>query len=321
MANQINKIRRIRILASMLKEGEEVNVPKFVKLLKRDHEEISCEERTVRRDLKDLREKLHAPIEFCSERNCFYLARSWEMEAVVDEELTAIILSGKIAEAIVPNPLKSEIAEGMASHIATSGRGDLDEAALDSLIVASNTKVTISPAIFETIFNAWRQNEAINITYQKQDGSLSERLLDPLVVAYNNYIWYIKGFCHKNKRNQVFAIHRIVEASPSNSFYTPNNRLSESVRANGLFDYPRIKNVKVRCHKDTKGYLLEQAEAKGLIIDEDGDELIVTLPSVIEHELLHWVLGEAGKVQILEPVSLRQKALDAGKALAEVHDL
>ena len=319
MANQINKIRRIHLLAAKLKGGEEVNVPQFVKFLKEDHEEISCEERTVRRDIKDLRKKFNAPIEFCAKKNSFYLAGHWEMKAVVDEELTAIILSGKIAEAIVPDPLRSEISEGMASHLATSGRGDLDEAALNSLIVASNTKVTIPPEIFETVFNAWRQSEAIEITYQKQDNSLSKRIIDPLIVAYNNYIWYIKGYCHKNKRIQVFAIHRIIEVSPIGKYYEPDNRLAESVRANGLFDYPRIKDVKVRCHKDTKGYLLEQAEAKRLIISEDGDGLIVILPSVIEHELLHWVLGEAGKVQIIEPESLRQKALEAGKALTEVH--
>jgi predicted DNA-binding transcriptional regulator YafY len=207
----------------------------------------------------------------------------------------------------------------MSSHIATSGRGDLDEAALNSLIIASNSKVIISPEIFGVIFNAWRQNEAVEIVYKKQDDTKSRRLIDPLIVAYNNYIWYIKGYCHKNKRIQVFAIHRIVEAIPLGKYYEPDNRLVESVQKNGLFDYPRIKNVKVRCHKDIRGYLLEQAESKGLIIEDDGEELIVTLPSVIEHELLHWVLGEAGKVEILEPESLREKALEAGRALLELH--
>ena len=70
----------------------------------------------------------------------------------------------------------------------------------------------------------------------------------------------------------------------------------------------------------TVGYLKEQAIAKNLTLeDQDDGSLIVTIPSVIEHELLHWVLGEGGAVQVLSPQILVDKVIDAAKYLLKRH--
>lgn len=43
---------------------------------------------------------------------------------------------------------------------------------------------------------------------------------------------------------------------------------------------------------------------------EDGS-LIVTLKSSIEHELIRWVLGESGHIEVLYPEDLRRKVAEA----------
>jgi len=43
---------------------------------------------------------------------------------------------------------------------------------------------------------------------------------------------------------------------------------------------------------------------------EDGS-LIVTLKPSVEHELISWVLGESGHIEILYPEDLRRKVTEA----------
>ncbi|MBR4665612.1 MAG: WYL domain-containing protein, partial [Lentisphaeria bacterium] len=56
-----------------------------------------------------------------------------------------------------------------------------------------------------------------------------------------------------------------------------------------------------------------QKKFKSKIERQDDDSLIVTLNPTIEHEVIRWVLAEAGRIQVLEPKSLRKKIREAGK--------
>ena len=88
----------------------------------------------------------------------------------------------------------------------------------------------------------------------------------------------------------------------------------------GLFDYPKIENIKVKCAPEIAYYLYEQQKAKKLAItpQEDGS-LIVILPPSPEMEAIHWILGEGGNVEVLEPQWLREKICTLAKKTAKVN--
>ena len=48
----------------------------------------------------------------------------------------------------------------------------------------------------------------------------------------------------------------------------------------------------------------------------DGS-LIITLKPAFEHEVIRWILGEAGKIEVLNPPELRAKVAAAGKLIWE----
>lgn len=320
MSKKFTKMNRLCILATMLQKHVKVTTSTYIKELKKQGCDDNISTRTARRDIEALKNEYDAPIEYDASRGTQYLTEPWELNAISETEIASSIISAQIAKNILPNPVSGKITNNINEMIATMGTGDLESTMIDSMIVASKTKVTIDPEIFSTIFNAWRQNHAIDITYKKSNGETKKHRVDPHIVAYSNYIWYIKGECHTYNDIRVFAIHRIIQCEDTNKFYEPNEELINSVEKNGLFNFPRIENVKVRCNKDSRGYILEQAEANNHLIEElENEELLVTIPSVIEHDLMHWVLGEGGRVEIIEPESLRIRALEAGKALVKVH--
>ena len=43
----------------------------------------------------------------------------------------------------------------------------------------------------------------------------------------------------------------------------------------------------------------------------------MTLKPTVEHEVMRWVLAEAGRIRVLEPAWLREKVAAAGYAIAE----
>ena len=64
----------------------------------------------------------------------------------------------------------------------------------------------------------------------------------------------------------------------------------------------------------------EQRKAKKLTIEPQCDgSLIVTLPPSPEQEAIRWILGEGGKVEVLEPLDLRQKIHDLAVKIADVN--
>lgn len=47
----------------------------------------------------------------------------------------------------------------------------------------------------------------------------------------------------------------------------------------------------------------------------DGS-VIIELQPAIEHEVIRWVLGEAGRIEVLAPLVLREKIAAAGAEIA-----
>ena len=50
---------------------------------------------------------------------------------------------------------------------------------------------------------------------------------------------------------------------------------------------------------------------------QDDGSLIITLKPAFEHEVIRWVLGEAGRIEVLYPLELRQKVAAAGRKICE----
>jgi predicted DNA-binding transcriptional regulator YafY len=92
----------------------------------------------------------------------------------------------------------------------------------------------------------------------------------------------------------------------------------ESTKKNGLFEYPKIDGVQLHCDASIAFYLYEHQKVKKFKIErQDDGSLIITLKPAFEHEVIRWVLGEAGKIEVLYPEELRKKVANIGKKIWE----
>ena len=128
----------------------------------------------------------------------------------------------------------------------------------------------------------------------------------------------MKGYEHGKKDVKVYAIQRITEAEFAGDTFVSDKKLIEETRKNGLFVFPKISGIRLLCDAPIAFYLREHQPVKQFKIEPQNDgSLIISLKPAVEHEVIRWGLGEAGKIEILEPDSLREKVAAAGKLIWE----
>jgi predicted DNA-binding transcriptional regulator YafY len=333
MPIQKKQIERLIKFTAQMKLGKYPNAKTFCDELKnidtvRDlgdipYEKISCSLKTIHRDIRLLRERYNAPIEFDPQRNGYYLTRNtWELNFPVlqDEVMLASVLGSKLAQDLMPEPLKSEISDAVAQELTTNAPDFLDVAFIDSLVAASGVKVHINPYIFKHIFDAWQNHEAVDIEYKSSNGEVSERRIEPHVMTYYNSAWYIKGFCLKQNDVRVFAIHRIQNVEHTGKFFEPDPLIIQSAKNRHIFSYETIKNIEIECSKSIAGYINEQHEFYNEdIVTHDDGSVTVHIPEAPEHEIIKWVLSEAGNAKVIKPAKLAKKIVKAAEKVAEIN--
>ena len=318
-----NKKQLLRMVkfVSELKQNKYPNTKSFAKTLREldltDNLNITCSPRTIKRDIRILIDDFHAPIIFDPEKNGYYLtSHYWEFQCpqLCDNMIFTSLLAVRLAEDIVPEPLKGEMRKSIDTQLTTNNSEFLDDAFIDSLLVASAAKVSVKTEIFRTVFDGWRTRKAIKMTYRKPDGKFSEGIFEPHIIAFHKGIWYTKGIKLPEEEERVYGLQRIASVELTDGIFEINKKMLEDVQKNGLFNFPKLENVMLQCDASIAFYLYEHSKAKKLkIVPMENGDLIVTMPPAIEHDLIRWILGEGGKIQVLQPVALRKKILHAAE--------
>jgi len=321
--NKKQLLRLIKFVAE-LKQNNYPNTETFAKTLRnldlQENINISCGRRTILRDVKVLINDFKAPIAFDAEKGGYYLTNHyWEFQCPLFPEnmIFTSMLAIRLAEDIVPEPLKSMMKSSIENQLTRNNSEFLDDAFINSFIIASGVKVVIEPSVFKTIFDGWRYRRAVEITYQEPNVCQFNCEFEPHILAFYNGIWYTKGIELPSEEEKAFGLHCVKDARLMDGMFEINKNLLENVRENGLFDYPKIDGVKLLCDASTALYVYEHPQAKDFKIEtlENGD-LSVTLSSATECELIPWILGAGGNIKVLSPDFLKEKILLAGKKIA-----
>lgn len=325
LSNQSRQALRLIKLIAEMRKNNYPNAEKFAEMLRQvdlyENTPCGCSVRTIRRDIRILQEEYHAPIKYDAARRGFYLTNpNWELEVPIinDGVLSMTLLGTRLASDILPEPLKSNVDTAVEKTLTSNSSEFFDEAMIESLLCATGIKAAVDPAIFEKVFDGWRLHQVLELTYQKPNDVEQKRRFEPHLIAFHHGVWYTKGYEYGTKLVKCYAIQRIHGVERCADNFEPSRKLVEDTRRNGLFEYERLYGVQLRCDAKIAFYLYEHQRMKKFKIEpqEDGS-LIVTLRPSFEHEVLRWVLGEAGHIEVLYPPELRQKVAEAGKRIFE----
>ena len=317
-------LRKLKFIAEV-KKNNYPNAMNFARKLSQyegeDGEPFGCSPRTVIRDIKDLIEVHKAPLEYdAANRGYFLRDPSWEFNVPVFEEdfVSMTLIGTRLATDILPAPLNRDVDDAIAQTLATNSSEFFDSAMIESLLCASGIKADIDPEIFKAVFDAWRKKQVVRINYRNPKGEAAEHIFEPHIIAFHRGIWYVKGYKYGTREIRLYAIQRIISLHGGIARFETDKKLLEDTRREGLFNYDRVSGIKLHCDAAIAFYIYEQRKKFNSRIERlDDGSLIVTLNPSIEHEVIRWILAEAGRIQVLEPAALRNKIRDAGRNIFE----
>ena len=325
MSVQSRQALRLMKFVAEMRKNNFPNAGSFARLLRRaDMEEsipCSCSTRTVMRDIETLKNEYNAPIEYDPvNRGYFLLNPNWELNVplISDDVLSMSMLSTRLASDFLPEPVKTRANSAMEKALAGNNSAFFDDAMIESILCATGIKSAVDPLVFRKVFDAWRQHQVIKLTYHVPNKKAAVLCFEPHILAFRNGVWYLKGHERGKKEAKVYAIQRISDAAFAGDTFVSDKKLIEETRKNGLFVFPRISGIRLLCDASIAFYIHEHQTVKQFKIEPQSDgSLIITLKPAVEHEVIRWILGESGKIKVLEPDSLRKKVAAAGKLIWE----
>lgn len=315
-------LRKLKFIAEA-KKNNYPNAHSFAQKLNEfegeDGQPFGCSARTIARDIKDLIEVHKAPLEYDPMNRGYYLRnRAWEFScpAFAEDFISMAMLGTRLSADILPEPLKRNVDTAVAQALAASKSDFFDTAMIESILCASGIKACIDPVIFKALFDAWRKKQRVRVTYKKPAGEVSAQEFEPHIIAFHRGVWYAKGYKPGSREVRLFAVQRIIGLEPAAGHFETDKRLVAETRKNGLFTYEKVAGIRLHCDATIAFYLHEQQKNfKSKIERQPDGSLIVTLNPTIEHEVVRWILAEAGRIRVLEPLWLRRKIAEAGQAI------
>ncbi len=318
-------MRKLRLIAE-IKKGNYPNAESFaIKLQARegeDGEPFGCSRRTIARDIQTLINVHKAPIEYDPYHRGYFLRDpEWEFQTpVLEEDFIGMMLIGtNLAKDLLPEPLKQQVENSVAQTLASNNAELLGNATLDGMFCASALECEVDPAIFQTVFDAWRQKMLLRIVCRNKEAD-SGIEIEPHILAFYRGAWYIKGYLAHTKTRCLYAVSRIVQATRIAYVFEMDRKLLEETHEKGLLGGEKIPQVKLQCDNSIADDICDRQMLRGAKIETQTDSsLLVLMNNVAKEELIPWILAQGGKVQLLEPEFLREEVLIAAQSLEAKH--
>ena len=320
------RLRKLKFIAEV-KKNNYPNAEKFAEKLSRyegeEGQPFACSARTVARDIRELITHYHAPLEYDPRKRGYRLRDpEWNFDHPVfpGDWIGFSMLGTHLASGFLPDPLRKNVEDTVAETLASSHEKNdfFDRAMIDSILCASGIKASIDPAVFQMAFDAWRNRQILEIRYRNPKGEVTTRKFEPHIIAFHKGVWYLKGYKYETREIRTYAIQRIQELKFGGDCFETDQKLLADTMKNGLFNYPKLEGIRLHCDASIAFYIYEQQKLwkSKIEVQEDGS-LILSLNPTVEHDVIRWVLAEAGRIQVLAPESLRKKVAEGGKAVWE----
>ena len=323
-------IQRIKRLLAMLKENRYPNYPRFLAEMRRQDiaGAYNLSARTLQRDIAFLKSEYSAPIEYDFERRGYYLTDpDWSVDIPLleDSEMRAAVLGARLAENLMPAPVKQEMRSAVDTLLAVNDKG-MDEKAVLLSLVALGSRTTVKPEVFRVIFDAWQKHRCVKIWYNPVTESESERLIEPHALAFYEGNWYVKAVSRMKdgktvppgqRRASTLALHRIRSAEAVDFIFEPDQKIIDAVNRREIFDFPLVEDIRLRLGPEARKFIGEQFD----VTEEsrDGDCSIVRIAGAPAYRIVNYVLVEGGDAQLLNHPELAAEVIKRAERSIKVH--
>lgn len=265
--------------------------------------------RTLRYDIKRLKEEFDAPIEY---RNggYSYTDRNYSLHEVLNEN-----------DARFAREIKNIMGQlATLPHIRGLEKIQLEiqqrfgepNASETSLVQFDQVEYYVGSDKLLPLYEAIKSKQCLKITYKDFAGIVTDHTISPYVLREYNNRWYIFGWQHTEQGLYNLALDRIQIITKSIFPYLPerlnvSNYLSDLVGVTrSPNDQPKVVLLKVK--KSRAFYITTKPLHKGQVVDsESADSIIFRYMLIINKELEAKILELGADAEVLAPAELREQ--------------
>jgi predicted DNA-binding transcriptional regulator YafY len=166
------------------------------------------------------------------------------------------------------------------------------------------------------------EKRTVHLHYRRRgeinhESDISQREVDPYGVKRHGEAWYLLGFCHLSGEIRNFRLSRIQHLSLLGKAFTRPESFDTTQRITS----PESRNLTIRVFFDAEAADWLPETRSFYIVDEVPHEkgLLVTLKVRGEQDVLQWLLSWGSHIQVLEPVSLRQRLVTEAQKVQQLY--
>ncbi len=321
------QIIRLARIASLLKKN---SCPTAQNLLN-EYREIELAEgktirakyslRTVYRDIDLLRSDFDCPVRFDRRQKIYYLEDpQWEFNCpanLSESVMLALILGGRIAEEVFPNPVRARITKSVDELLKGNSPEFLEKTLIRSLKVFAEGGVAENASVFSTVFEAWQTHRRLRILYDDQTGGVMEREVDPHVLFLYQHEWRIKAFCRLRNAPRTFVINRIRNAAMLKETFAPDRAIIDSVTLDSIVSYAKLHGVKIRLTGDAVKFAKANRMHSGQKLKKTVGGWLFLIPEVPAEVVVPWILSQKGQAVPLEPPELIERVRSSAQSVLD----
>lgn len=283
-------------------------------------EKLECSEKTVRRNLDFLRDRLGAPVEYDTEKNGWYYRKDeaalYELPGLWlnEQEIHALLTIQQLLTHLDPELLHDEIAP-FASRIrtlleqTTGLNAEQDIGQFIQLLSVGKRKRQY--AHFQTITSATLNQQRIHIHYfARSRNSHSERTLSPVQLLHYKENWYLSAWCHTKSAMRVFSLDKIEDITVLNEpakVIDPQSRDAFTSASFGIFSGAANQQAVLLFNEENARWVADEIwhpEQTGEWLEDGHYQL--TLPYSNPTELAGEILKHGEGIKVLAPPELQR---------------
>jgi predicted DNA-binding transcriptional regulator YafY len=328
LAENKNQIVRLAYIHEQLRKGGHPNASQLARGFSVKYNlRNDVSEKTIYRDIKFLRERRGAPIEFDPDNNGYrYSQPNYKLETVSlsEGELFAFYVAETAMRAYAGTPLADYLSKAFA-RMADMLPEKTTVWTRDLAARISFRKQEIRSTekkIWERLEHGLREEYSIQIDYHSVGRKKSQqRLIDPYHLCSWQGDWYVVALCHLRKEMRTFKVSRIVAATITRKEFLIPDNFSIDEYLKDSFGVGRSQtrfNVKIRFKSRIAPWIREKLwHPKQKLKEEKNGDLILEFPGSFLDEVFSWVMSWGAAAKVLEPRQLRKRVRDEARAMAK----
>lgn len=169
------------------------------------------------------------------------------------------------------------------------------------------------------IDEAIEEGVVLQIRYADAGQRMTERLVEPLLLVYEWYAWYVLAYCRLRESFRLFKLDRILTCAPTGMLFEPDRHgdAERILEAQHASDSRGLIFIRLRCRAEARIAVTEYLSGSVERTLEDGDFIYVMHLPQEERLWFSLLLGFGDDVEVLEPLSLRERLRAHAETIAE----